>query len=82
MDYTQISLKLPKKMLKKYDQEAKARYKKRSELMREALVSYIEPQIYGKEKVKHDYLLEILDNPSTKGPKTDSVRELDKVVWG
>jgi len=43
MKYTQISLKLPKKMLKKYDQEAKARYKKRSELMREALICYIEP---------------------------------------
>lgn len=83
MKYTQISLKLPKKMLKKYDQEAKIRYKKRSELMREALISYIDPGIYkGSKAQKHDYLLDILENPSTKGPKTDSVKELDRVVWG
>ncbi|MBU4202137.1 MAG: hypothetical protein L6243_03680 [Candidatus Altiarchaeales archaeon] len=83
MEYTQISLKLPKKVLKRYDQEARFRYKKRSELMREALVSYIEPEIHkGSKAQKQDYLLEILENPSTKGPSTDSVKELDEVVWG
>jgi metal-responsive CopG/Arc/MetJ family transcriptional regulator len=58
MKYTQISLKLPEEVLDKVDSVAKNKYKKRSEIMREALVEYVavhneaEKVLSGKERIK------------------------------
>lgn len=31
---------------------------------------------------EHDYLSDILEKPSKKGPETNCVKEIDEVVWG
>ncbi len=54
MMYKQISLKLPKGILERLDMESKSRYKKRSEVIREAILSYIgiHKELHTEEKLK------------------------------
>lgn len=78
--YNQISLKLPKEILKKLDVEAKIRYKKRSELIREAILSYIGiHKELPKEKLKGDKLLRKWMSSTVDIGKTNAVKEHDIV---
>jgi len=77
MTYKQISLKLPDEILEKVDRIAKSRYKKRSEVIREAILSYTGTETYReKETQTREPLIDLLENPSEKGPRTNCVKEI------
>lgn len=81
MTYNQISLKLPKEILQRLDMEAKSRYKKRSEMIREAIFSYIgvHKELSIKEKLKDDELLKKWMKNTVDIGKTHAVKEHDTV---
>ena len=79
MTYKQISLKLPDEILNRVDVIAKNRYKKRSEIIREAILSYIGAYKKGFEKTEGvDLLKEWMGTSVDVGP-TNAKKEHDLV---
>jgi predicted transcriptional regulator len=79
MKYTQISLKLPEEVLDKVDSVAKNSYKKRSEIIREAVVAYVAAGRGNKGKKSGDDLLKDWMARSVDMGPTDAVKEHDTV---
>jgi predicted transcriptional regulator len=78
MKYTQISLKLPEEVLDKVDSVAKKSYKKRSEIIREAVVAYVAAGRGNKKNSGDDLLKKWMTRSVDMGP-TDAVKEHDTV---
>jgi predicted transcriptional regulator len=78
MRYTQISLKLPEEVLDKVDSVAKNSYKKRSEIIREAVVAYVAAGRSKGKKSGDDLLRDWMARSVDMGP-TDAVKEHDAV---
>ncbi len=78
MKYTQISLKLPEEVLGKVDSVAKSKYKKRSEIIREAVVAYVAADRRGKNKSGDELLKDWMALSTDMGP-TDAAKEHDTV---
>lgn len=79
MTYKQISLKLPEEILSKVDMVAKSRYKKRSEVIREAVLVYI--SLYKQKSIEKEgdaLLRKWMKNVVDIGP-TDAAREHDLI---
>ena len=79
MTYKQISLKLPEEILSKVDMVAKSRYKKRSEVIREAVLAYI--SLYKQKSIEKEgdaLLRKWMKNVVDIGP-TNAAREHDLI---
>jgi metal-responsive CopG/Arc/MetJ family transcriptional regulator len=79
MKYSQISLKLPEEVLDKVDKVAKSRYKKRSEVIREAVVAYVGAHHEGTKKTSNKAWGRRFHSLITDMGPTDAVREHDTV---
>ena len=79
MTYKQISLKLPEEILDRVDTVAKSRYKKRSEVIREAVLAYI--SLYKQKSIEREgdaLLRKWMKNVVDIGP-TNAAREHDLI---
>ncbi|MEA3254261.1 MAG: ribbon-helix-helix domain-containing protein [Candidatus Altiarchaeota archaeon] len=79
MTYKQISLKLPEEILDRVDMVAKSRYKKRSEVIREAVLAYI--SLYKQKSIEKegDALLRKWMNKVVDIGPTNAAREHDLI---